>query len=464
MQESVLRALRTPIARPSAEWTAVVVLIPLLLSVAIWNGFPLIFYDTGAYVLQGLGRELVVERSPVYSLFLDYGGGAISLWFIAIIQAGLTSFAVVECARCVAPAMGIGKFLGVGAALVVVTGLPWYAGQIEPDCFTAVTVLCAYMLAFHVRDLGWPRSIALLALATFAEATHPSHLVLIAGLVLVVAIFKLVSIVRHGLPGLALSNIALPTLSAVLGVLLIVLSNYNLTGQIFINRAGSVFLFANLLQDGIVDRLLDDTCPQSHYRLCAYRGHLPKTAERWLWFPDSPFVALGHFKGTAAESQRIVYDSFARYPGAIFRAAVEDTAVQLVTFRTGDQIEPQEWVLHQNLDKFIPEQMNAYMAARQQRGDIRFHTVNDIHVPVAGLAQLGLIAAFFYMARERRWNSAIFLGFVGAALLGNAIICGTLSDPHNRYQSRIVWLPVFALALLGTEGRFALRAHTESGT
>jgi hypothetical protein len=44
------------------------------------------------------------------------------------------------------------------------------------------------------------------------------------------------------------------------------------------------------------------------------------------------------------------------------------------------------------------------------------------------------------------------------------LICGALSNPHDRYQSRLVWLPVFALALLGTEGRFSLRDHTESVT
>ena len=33
------------------------------------------------------------------------------------------------------------------------------------------------------------------------------------------------------------------------------------------------------------------------------------------------------------------------------------------------------------------------------------------------------------------------------ALLGNAVICGTFSNPHDRYQSRLIWLPVLALLL-----------------
>jgi hypothetical protein len=463
-RESVVDAVRSPIANPLAEAAACILLVPMLLSVAIWNGFPLIFYDTGAYILQGLGREFVVERSPVYSLFLGYGGGGKSLWLIAIIQAALTAFVIVETARCVAPRMRVGVFVGLAFALVILTGLPWYAGQIEPDCFTALTVLCTYLLAFHARDLGWPRAIAIFATAGFAAATHPSHILLIVGLVLIVAVFKIVSIARSGADGLRLSSLALPLMSAILAVALTFTANYSLTGKLFFNRSGGVFVFASMLQDGLVDRLLHDTCPQSGYRLCAYKDEMPKTAERWLWFPDSPFARMGHFVGTAEESQRVVYDILARYPGAFILSTIHDTVEQLADFRTGDQIEPQEWALHHNLDRFIPHQMTAYMRARQQEGTIRFHYVNDVHWPVAMLAQIGLLAAFAMMVRQRRWNSAIFLGFVMAALLGNALICGALSNPHDRYQSRLVWLPVFALALLGTEGRFSLRDHTESVT
>jgi hypothetical protein len=43
----------------------------------------------------------------------------------------------------------------------------------------------------------------------------------------------------------------------------------------------------------------------------------------------------------------------------------------------------------------------------------------------------------------------VLFGFVLAALLGNAIICGVLSGPHARYQSRLMWTPILALALAG---------------
>ena len=56
----------------------------MFLSVAIWNGFPLIFYDTGAYVLEGLGHIFLVERAPVYAELLFLAGGRFSLWPVVV--------------------------------------------------------------------------------------------------------------------------------------------------------------------------------------------------------------------------------------------------------------------------------------------------------------------------------------------------------------------------------------------
>src|SRR5580704_2287451 len=78
---SMLRRIAgAPLTDARAEATAILLLVPITLSFAFWNGFPIIFYDTGAYLLEGLGRVFLAERSPVYSLLLDYAGARESLW------------------------------------------------------------------------------------------------------------------------------------------------------------------------------------------------------------------------------------------------------------------------------------------------------------------------------------------------------------------------------------------------
>lgn len=81
--------------------------------------------------------------------------------------------------------------------------------------------------------------------------------------------------------------------------------------------------------------------------------------------------------------------------------------------------------------------------ARQQNGQLTrqlFDRFNLVHVPVALLSVLGLLPAAIWSWRNGRPDLAALALFVFLALLGNAFICGALSNPHDRYQSRLVWL------------------------
>jgi hypothetical protein len=95
---------------------------------------------------------------------------------------------------------------------------------------------------------------------------------------------------------------------------------------------------------------------------------------------------------------------------------------------------------------------------------LRFKTLNLIHVPVGAMSVMGLLLLLHNAARRRRWREASLPALVLMGLIGNAIICGTFSNPHDRYQSRIIWLPSLVLLLALTRDRRALQPVTESGT
>ncbi len=315
-----------------------VLLTALFLAIAIWNGFPLVFYDTGGYLAEGLQGAFLAERSPVYSLLLLVTGATLSLWPVVILQAAMTAWLIGETARAEVARLSLRSLVAIGAALMLATGIGWYTGQVEPDCMTALVVLGAYLLLFHGGFLGPARCALVIAMTGLAVACHPSHLGLMAGLLVVAVVARL-----------ALSELSLKLLPAfgafVLALALIFASNYVLTRQLFLSRSASVFVFARLMQDGIVKRLLDETCPQSGYRLCAYKNRLKTRADAWLWAPDSLFRAEGGFHGDHTEENRIIADSLRRYPLLQMEAAVRDSVRQFFTFKTGDGIESQEWVL-----------------------------------------------------------------------------------------------------------------------
>ena len=85
-------------------------------------------------------------------------------------------------------------------------------------------------------------------------------------------------------------------------------------------------------------------------------------------------------------------------------------------FKTGDQIEPQEWILSKPLSWFIPRQMHAYLAARQQEGEIDFRPVNFVHLTVGMAVARGSRRAFALSLRRKQKRNALFLGFILLAL------------------------------------------------
>jgi hypothetical protein len=450
----------------AARLLALAGLTILFLAVAFWNRFPLVFYDTGAYMAEGLGGAFFVERSPVYSLFLPLTGAGFSFWLTAAAQSLMTAFMVIELARVETPRLGLGTLLLVGAALTALTGIGWYVGQIEPDCFTPLVVLGSYLLLFRWNAMGGVPRWFVLAITALSVACHPSHLGLIGGLLICAAILWGFHRKLTGLPRPRLW----PCLSALLlSLVLVVAANYAFTRTIFVSRAGSVFLVARLMQDGIVQRLLTDTCPppgsqvKPPYTLCAYPA-LPHNANAWIWGEHSSFHAVGGFKRSDGEYGRMVRDSLARYPWMHLKAAAADSALQFVQFKTGDGIESQQRILRPGFARMLPRQLAAYRAARQQTQIIRFKDINLIHVPVAVIALLGLLLLLCHAALRRRWGAAVLPAMVLLALLGNAIICGTFSNPHDRYQSRLMWLPVLVLMLARARDPKALQPVPESGT
>jgi len=437
-----------PVSTPVGELAAILLLCPILLSVAIWNGFPIIFYDTGAYMLQGLGHVFLAERSPVYSEFLAAAGGRESLWLVAIAQCLMTSFVITEFARAVRPGLSLWSLLSIGIVVSIGSGLPWYAAQIEPDCFVALVAIGFYLFAFHGPDLGRARLISLAAVTAFAIAAHPSHIGLSGGLLAVLALMRVAPARWIEQIDVPRPRLLLCALTFAVAVGSVVACNYSLTRHVFLSRSGAIFLEARMMEDGLIKPVLDSDCPQAGYRICTYKDKLPKRADAWLWESwISPFRKVGGFEKREPESAALVAASLKRYPVANAVAALKDAALQFVWFQTGDGIVPQEWVLNQEFKVAIPQQVSDYDHAYQQEGAIWFLPVNIVHVPVAFLALGSLFLLLRQFARRGEWRKAVLPAFVLVALLGNAFVCGVFSGPHGRYQSRIMWLPVLVVAL-----------------
>lgn len=471
---AALRRVRIPslpIMGLAGELLAIALLTPMFLLVAAWNGFPFLFFDSGAYVLEGFATVFVPERSPVYSLFIALTYGRLSLWYVALAQSAITATVIVEFARALWPRTSLWLMLRAGAALCILTSLSWFVGQIEPDYMTAVLVLALYPLAFRTEKLGWVRAMLLVAIGALAIGCHPSHIGTSSGLVLCLIAARLAALIWKSLR-LPRPHIVLPALTVLAGIALVVGSNYaivaknpNITGKYFISRSGSFFLAARLMGDGVVKKTLNDLCPERKLVLCPYKDTLPKTADNFLWGPESPFNKIGRFYGPKDEYDLIVRHSLTHYPLQSLVPGLWGSLRQYFMVRSGDGVEPQEWVLGPLFRGFMPWQYKAYLTAHQQRGKLHFAAVNVVHVTLALAAQLWLATVLWRAVKRRRWNLATLPAFVLLALIGNAMVCGLFSGPHDRYQSRLAWVPCLIVLLTARQTvERALRRPLESGT
>lgn len=412
----------------------------MLLAPALWNGFPLLQWDTGGYLARWYEGYLVPSRSTVFGLYLHYGEDS-GFWLNLGIQA-LATLWILQLTLRVFNMARPARLIALSIALILTTALPWLASMLLTDIFAGLSVLSLFILVLHGDKISTIEKCLLFAFTAFAAATHSATLGVLFGLCCAGWIVRPLLRERIAIPGLAQGS-----LTIVAGAAMLLAANFALSGQLAWTPGGSGVAFGRMLQDGIVARYLRDHCPRQHFKLCPYRNELPATADDFLW-GDSMFNTLGRFNGMNEEMGYIALHSLAEYPLWQAEAAITATAQQLVHVATGEGTIG--WLPHTYgiIERYVPKQLAPMRAARQQHWDIDFAAINWIHVPVA-LVSLLLVFAISGRAiwRRRPDDLALLAATVSLAMLGNAFICGVISGPHDRYGARMVWIATFVVLL-----------------
>ena len=274
----------------------------LLIWPAIWNGYPLVFADSGTYLGQALLGYAGWDRPPFYSLFLHALHWRISLWPVVIGQ-GLLLAHLLSLVLRVQGRPEPGPLLLVALALAMLTGLPFVVAQLQPDLFTGVVVLCAWLLGFRHAALSRAERIYLPLLATLSIAVHQSHLPLAFGLAIAGALLSAAMQGRRAALR-PLGRMVAPPLLAMLAVIAV---NTVVHRSPTLSPFGSVFLAARMVFDPSGAAYLDRHCPQGGYRICAVRGALGATHNHFLWTLDGPlYTTLGGPKAWSAEASAII--------------------------------------------------------------------------------------------------------------------------------------------------------------
>jgi hypothetical protein len=426
----------------------------VLLLPAFWNGFPLLEYDIGGYLARWFEGTLVPSRSTTYGLFL-VAGSPLDFWPVVILQAAAAVWIIGVMLKIYRPDVHPAGLLAIVAALAATTVLPWLASELLTDIFSGLAVLAFHALVWHGYRIEPRQRAALVVFIAFAVSTHSATYAVLLALSVAALICWLFN--RKLVPGTAIAHAGFAML---LGAVMLVAGNYVVAKRVAWTPGGYSIAFGRMLQDGIVTRYLGDHCPDARLKLCSYRNELPRDADVFLW-GDSVFNRLGRFAGLGDEMRTIVLESLRDYPALQLKAALIATAKQLVAVGTGEGIVTTIWHTHGMIENYTPSAAPAMRAARQQRGEVSFAAINAVDEPVAwavmALIPLLIILGFY---RADFADLGALAATIALALLANAAFCGVISNPHDRYGSRMVWIAAFAAALAAWRGLVLARAHS----
>jgi putative flippase GtrA len=415
---------------------------------------------------QAYALTSMAARSPYYGALL-YGLSKIgTIWLVAAVQAFAMAWLLFLLWRAMAPGAPGWTYYALMAALAGLTSLPFAAGFTVPDVFAAGAAMAAVLLIVY-RDklMRWERLGCWLLLA-YGFAIHTSHWltgVAVLGLGL--------------LTGLALRapRAVLARGALVVGAALVAAQALNMAyaAGVRAQMGGELrhppFLTARVLADGPGRDYLRQACARGEqWTLCKFAHKPLDDSDEILW---SNRKALGVFN-LASPAERLAIEKqepafvlavIRHDPWGQFAASMRNWGEQLVAVHVDEAMKDPSIYLRSRYWRTtnLAPMIQAVGPCTAQGGcEPRFDAkaLGSLH---RGVLLLALALLVWRLAqsdvgralRQRDWRDPrtrvlVAVGLILAAVVINAAVCGILSGPFARYQTRVSWLIAASAGLL----------------
>jgi hypothetical protein len=474
--------LRHQFASRAAKMATCAALLLLFLWPAIYNGQPLFSPDTGAYIrgfdggvvwltgrtsawttwaseLRGsreaahrptieVGASLqspafiIAGRSVSYGGLLYLGELLGGLWASIAIQAAAALAAIGSTLRHL-KLFSWPNFVFTAATLGLASSLPFFTSFLLPDIFAGLVLLAAAnLLALGHRMTQWEQ-IFWIGILTAAVVFHPSHLAIVLVLLAAAIVAKLLStrISRMGLVALAVA--AGVGLASEIGFGLVV---QKLLG---VPVARPPVVMARIVADGPGASYLHRKCPEAGFVACEFADRLLLNSDAFLW-DTSP--ARGIYAPAPVEKRRQLGNEQLRFLAAVLAydplgqitAWLKDGYQQLTQAGISEFASAAKQAFP-SLPRVHAERMEASSVWKNDF-PMKFFSAVTIFTAILSLVfvWVTLIGSWKLVSVEQK----IFCLVILLGELSNALVCGALSGPHERYQGRLTWLIPLAALLL----------------
>ena len=439
------------------QFILVIIGILILSIIGFYNGYPLVYSDTGTYINSGFEKIVPFDRPITYGLFLSFFSFHYSAWFVVLFQNLLTAFVILELLKTFFHNYSYDKIRKIYCLillfLVVFTGIGWYSNQLMPDFFAPLTILCFFILIIrsNIPLASW---IGLSLILLYSAISHFSHLMI--GTVLVFVCIVLKYLLKEKLKDLSIKRIGYTGFIVLSGWFILPAINYALEQEYTLSKGSHVFLMGHLTDTGILEEFLKENCDTPEYKdckLCAYKEILPRDAAGFIWAGEI-LEKTGNWKDSKTEYNKIIRGTLNK-PKYLFANMYKSFLyglIQLTDNKIGHGLSAYRensapygqihWRFHNELNNYLNSLQN-----KSDGADFNLDILNRFHFSLLIICLFITVLLLTGTIRSKLDpTTVIFLVFVVASIVINSFITAGLNSPYGRLQTRVVWL--FPLSII----------------
>ncbi len=453
------------------------------LSVLLINGGPLYYYDTGSYIRQGnvalntifpdiqeAGGAVASyntdddgtasgSRSVIYGLIMAAFFRVNALYAIPSVHLAATVLAAWLLARTAGRYLENNRHTAVltTVPLLVAAGasLPFYIAYMMPDIFAPILLIAiAALTAFGQKMALW-ELLLISCIALFSTVLHPSHMA-VQGLM--IPLVFLAALTQKA-PG---RWRALAFLVAVCALSVAERKAFQIAVETTTQKevVYAPHITARLIVDGPGMDYLNEVCPDESVPTCALHEALSWSDDPYrltashIIFELSP--NLGSFRLMSFDDQKHVALSQRDFAMAVFLsrpvttsfALAENAFQQLLNYSIGMTIPTEDMLENaRRLARLDESRFDLIQGGplAQDHGWITY--VDTFHEVIYALSFAFILIILLWpgsVAREVK----LFALFVLLGIAVNALVCGGLAQPADRYGARVMWLLPFTATFL----------------
>lgn len=415
----------------------------LLMAAGLYNHFPLVNPDTGAYIYNGFSGTFPKDRPICYSWFLRASSMDRSLWLVVLWQCLICSSLIVAFIKQVFPKLHVfGHIIGI-ICLSAGTSICWFSGLLMPDIFTGILLLSILVLLVTPQK-GWQVLLNILIFGSIIM--HNAHLLVSLIFAVLLLLFALRWRLLQAYKYKAINILCL----SIAGWLCICSINYKAGYGFTPSRTSHVFIMGRMCENGVLKAFLKNNCTHNNYRLCPYQDQLPEHAWDFLWSNHPGFIASGGWDSSEVEYKHIIKESLLQ-PKILklqMQEAIKGTATELSLLSVGDGLNfdiSNSNVLYK-IENHYPKKLVYLRASKQGQGILHTDLWNTVY-PVVALLTITAGLWIAYRKRDPIINS--LLTCIVLFLVINALISCSFANILPRLNARVFWvLPFFCMLLM----------------